>query len=217
MFFDHPDHFPVERRQVLVFEVRVIHQRPLPPGILVAPVVSLAGEIDPFRVAEVVAHEGHICLSAQGDREQPDHFMKCDTPVDHQVGVIFMHVIVHLLIHEPESKGFVAHQRLVVRFGVSHRFYMRQAVVQHMPYFVDVPVFIPVFLEQPDPEIGDTHAEPVIKAQPPFLHREGQPGHTGNIFRDGDGQGAHPVDQRVNQLQVGNGIPLHPLHEVFIA
>ena len=47
----------VPQVEMLVPEVLVIHQAPLPPGVVIAPMVAHPGEVQPLRVAELVADE----------------------------------------------------------------------------------------------------------------------------------------------------------------
>ena len=70
--FGQRGHLPVEPRQQVVFKIDVIHQVPLPAGIMIGPVVARSRKIDPFGVTEFVAHEIKITCIGSGHCDQPD-------------------------------------------------------------------------------------------------------------------------------------------------
>ena len=53
-------HSFVEAVEIREEIVGVIHQSPLATCVFVAPSVPLAREIDPFRMAELITHEGEV-------------------------------------------------------------------------------------------------------------------------------------------------------------
>ena len=57
VFFHQPDHRAVEIAQPRIAQESVFCERPLPPGVGVAPAVALAREVDPLGMPELVAHE----------------------------------------------------------------------------------------------------------------------------------------------------------------
>ena len=68
-------HVPVEFAQEAVLQSLIVLQAPLAAAVVEAPAVALPGEVDPFRVAELVAHEVQVCFAATGQSEQADHLM----------------------------------------------------------------------------------------------------------------------------------------------
>lgn len=79
------------------------------PGVGVAPAVALARKVDPFGMSEFVAHEIEIGVPACRDRDEPDHLVQGHSPVDDRTLRGAVHVFVHLLSHQPEREGLVAH------------------------------------------------------------------------------------------------------------
>ena len=61
-------HRTVKRTQKLITQHRIIHQRPLTPGIFERKIVALPRKVDPFRVAELVPHEVQIRLPPETER-----------------------------------------------------------------------------------------------------------------------------------------------------
>lgn len=57
---DEVDHVAVETVQPVVFEVRVVGQRPLSSGVFARPAVFSPRKVDPLGVAKLVAHEVEI-------------------------------------------------------------------------------------------------------------------------------------------------------------
>ena len=69
---------PVPQVEVLVPEVLVIHQAPLPPGVVVALLVAHPGEVQPLRVAKLVADEVEPALPTEAVHKKPDHLVQGD-------------------------------------------------------------------------------------------------------------------------------------------
>ena len=66
-----------------------------------------------------LTNEIEVALPAQADGDQADHLVQGQAAVHHQGGAREDgHVGVHLLVHQPEGDGLVAHQRLVVALSV---------------------------------------------------------------------------------------------------
>ena len=60
-------------------------------------------------------YEVEVGLAAERMRQQPDHLVQRQPAIDHKRRLRHgRHVRVHLLIHQPEGDGFIAHQRLVM-------------------------------------------------------------------------------------------------------
>eukprot|EP00951_Prasinocladus_malaysianus_P043456 scaffold542677_cov46-Prasinocladus_malaysianus.AAC.1 len=80
-------------------------------------------EIDPFRVAEFIAHEVEVALAAQGSSEESDHLVQGNAAVNDRTGwtkARSSHEVIHVLVHEPESDSFVSDQSLIVTLSVAH-------------------------------------------------------------------------------------------------
>ncbi len=96
-----------------------------------------------------------------------DHFVKRYTSVHQQRFIAFLHMPIHIGIDKAENYGFIAHQRLVVTFGVTDSFFT-QTAVNHLP--IDMPrhpIFIFDFFDIFYPKIGQAHCHAVIKPIPP--------------------------------------------------
>ena len=128
------DYGLVESSEVLVFEVFPVYEVPLATGIFVGPAVALTGEVDPFGVPEFVTHE--IEVSAVDGREgyQSNHLVERHTAVYCHVGIAFAHVPVHYVVDQTENDSLVAHQCLVVTFGVVDGFFVGATVGEFPKY-----------------------------------------------------------------------------------
>ena len=126
-------------------QVGVVRQRPLPAGVVHRPAVALAREIDPFGVAELVAHEVEIAFAGQAEGDQADQLVQGDAAVDDQVVAGLVHVPVHVLVHQPEGERLVADQRLVVALGVADVLFAVAAVEQRVKQLAEVPLLVASF------------------------------------------------------------------------
>ena len=198
------DHVVVEVVQVLVFQVRVAHQAPLAAAVLEAVAVAGAGEVDPLRVAELVAHEVQVAVAAGGQGQQADHLVQGDGPVD-DLGVgVLLHLVVHGRVGEAEDHGLVPHQGLVVALHIGDG--GRVAEGELRPQVAQVPVLVPPLLGVFDPQIRDAHAQAVVEADAAVGHGLAHAGHAGHVLGDGQRARVHLPDQVVGQLQVGDGL-----------
>ena len=125
-------------------------------------------EVQPFRMAEFVAHEIEPALTAEGEGHEADDLVEGDAAFDDRVVVVLGHVPVHLLVHEAEGDGFVTDEGLVVGFGVSDGGFAVAAVVEDAPEFFHVPVFVALVFEELDPVVGDAHGEAVGETDAAF-------------------------------------------------
>ena len=98
-------------------------------------------------MAELIAHEIQVGMASQRDGEKPDHLVQGDPPVDLKALLLQAHLEIDLALHEPESDGLVADQRLVMRFAVGNGLYPGQPVVHDMPHFAELPLLILFFLQ----------------------------------------------------------------------
>ena len=125
-------------------------------------------------------------------------------------------MFVHLLSHQPEREGLVAHQRLVVRFGVSDRLDARQTVGQDVPNGVYVPLFVGYLLELSDPEIRNGHAQAVVETDASVCGRNRDARHAAHLLGDRNGLGTEIVYQRIGQRKVGESGFVHLLIEILL-
>lgn len=77
----HVIHHFVELSESIVVQVLIVFEAPLPSAPVIAPVVAFTWEIDPFWVAELVAHEVEVALASQAEGDKSDHLVKSDTSV----------------------------------------------------------------------------------------------------------------------------------------
>ena len=68
----------VPQVEMLVTEVLVIHQAPLPPCMVVALLVAHPGEVQPLWVAKLVADEVEPALPTEAVHKKPDHLVQGD-------------------------------------------------------------------------------------------------------------------------------------------
>ena len=181
------EHRLFEVLEAAVFEVGVVGEVPLATGIFVGPVVAFAGEVDPLGVAEFVADEAEPGFAAGNHGEEANHFMEGEAAVDDGTFVRFLHVPIHLLIHEPEGEGLVADEALVVGLGVGDGFFAVASVRKLVPKDIEVPLFVGGVFEQFDPMVGDAHAEAVVETESAVGGGLAAAGHAGEVFRDGEG------------------------------
>ncbi len=125
--------------------------------------------------------------------------MQSDTAVDDVALVELRHVRVHLRPHQAEGDGLVAHQRLIVRFGVADVLLVPPAVQQPAEDGSQAPVLIPLLFEDLDPVVRHAHSEAVVEAEPALLHRPRHPGHPGHVLRNRDGSRLEGVKQLVGE------------------
>ena len=50
--------------------------------------------------------------TSQGEGDEADHLVQGNASVHHCAGGIQRHGVIHVLVHQPESNGFVTNQRL---------------------------------------------------------------------------------------------------------
>ena len=202
-------HGPVKACQKWVFQVRVVHQAPLPPGIMTGPVIAVAGKIDPLRVAELIAHKVKIPAACRCKGDEADHLVEGHGPLDERIGVVFSHVIVHGGPGHAEKVGLIPHQGLVVGFGIADGRLPVAPVGQLVPDRVEIPGLIGHLLDELGPEIGEPHGKPIVKPGSPELPGKGQARHAAHIFGNGKGRGTDLVDQPVGKGKIDQRLLVH--------
>jgi hypothetical protein len=60
---------------MVVPQICSICEVPSPSAIMVAPVIALAREIDPFRMSKFVTHKVEVGFTSQTKGNEPDHFV----------------------------------------------------------------------------------------------------------------------------------------------
>ena len=106
-----PLHLAVEFVEKPVAEELVIWKVELAAGVVEAVVVAFTGEVEPFRVAELVAFEVQVALTSQTMCDQTDQLMQGQASVD-DGGQLRKnrHVGVHLRVAKPEEQSLVSNQ-----------------------------------------------------------------------------------------------------------
>ena len=197
-------HVVVPVVQVLVFQVLAVDQRPLAAGILVAPAVALAREVDPLGVAPLVAHEVEVGPVDERGCGHAYHLVQGHAAVDHAVVVAHHHVPVHLLVDEAEDDGLIAHQRLVVALGIAHGLLVGAAVGELPEYRGGLPVLVALLLDGLDPVVGYAHGHAVVKAQAAVAVGACQARHAAHLLGNGDGVWVDLVYEHVGQGEIAS-------------
>ena len=170
------------------------------------PTVALTREVDPFGVTEFVAHEVEITAVARRDGDEANHLVQSDSAIGNVILVAFFEVPIHIGINQPEDNRLIANESLVVTFGVRDGFFVC-AAISHLPENSRrFPIFVALFFDQLDPEIGDVHSQPVIEPEAAVLELTCETGHAADIFGNRDGVGLDFVNHFVCQHQVANGV-----------
>ena len=100
-----------------------------------APAITLAREINPLWVTELITHEVEITAIDCRGGNQTDHLMQSNTTMSHFVFITLLEMPVHICINQTEDDSFIAHQCLVmtltVRDGLSseRRFFTSQKML----------------------------------------------------------------------------------------
>ncbi len=115
---DDLEHLTVEIAQPMVAEVLIVNQVPLATGILIRPAITLAWEVDPLGMTELVAHEVQITTVDGSCRHQTNHLVQGDASLCHIVDILLREMPIHIGVDETEDDGLVAHQCLVVTLAV---------------------------------------------------------------------------------------------------
>ena len=193
--------------QVLIFKIRVVAEVPLSAAVVEAEGVALPREVDPLGVSELVAHEVQVRISAQTDRQQPDHLVQRDAPVDDVVlGTEVAHVEVDFLAEEPHRDGLVAHDGLVVRLAVRHALLLVPPVLHRVRQVRHAPVLVLLLADHLYPQVRQKHVQTIVKADAAVFHFPAESGHAGDVFGDGDGVVLDLVDECVGEHEVDESV-----------
>ncbi len=100
------------------------------------------------KIEQPLTHEVEISFSAESVRDEADHLVERKASVDDKVRMTRRaHVRVHLLVHEPERNGLVAHQCLIVALGIGDVGLAPTSVRQLVHDVPHIPVLIGLLLQ----------------------------------------------------------------------
>ena len=157
-------------------------------------------------MSELVTHEVQITAIDGTGRQQAYHLVECYTSGGRIVLITLLEVPIHVGVNQSEDDCLVAHQCLVVTFGIGDGFLILTSV-RHLPEeTAGFPVFILLLLDCLDPIVGDIHCHAVVKSITSGNEGSCQAGHTRHLFGNGDGTRVHFVNEQVGQCQIANGI-----------
>ncbi len=140
--------------------------------------------------------------------------MKGYSPVhDHVLGA-FIHVEIHLFVHQTEDYGFIPHQRLIVTLCVTNRLLLRTLYRKLMPHLSGAPIFVSFFFNPFYPVISNSHSHPETEAYAIFIDRRSQTGHAADIFSNRNGRRLDLFYEHVSKSQVRNCVLVHALVEI---
>ena len=194
--------------------VRVIYQPPLSPSVFIAPSVALTREVDPFRMTELIPHEGQVAAVDGGGGHESDHLMQGYTAVCHIGRVTVLEMPVHIRIHEAEDNRLVAYQRLIVALRVGDGLLVL-APVRHLKQDMSgFPVFVLHLFDILDPEIRNTHRQAVIEAYTAIFYLRSQTRHAAHLLCDGDSIGLYLMNHFVSECQIHDRVAVFVAAEV---
>ena len=157
-------------------------------------------------MTELVSHEVKITSIHCGCSNQPDHLVKCYTPMNQGIFITFLEVPIHVSVNQPKDDGFVTHQCLVMTLTIRDSLLVRTPVLDFPKDGAGFPIFILQLLDGLDPEIGYVHRHAVIKAQAAIFHLGCQARHAANLFCYGYRIRVHFMDNLISQRKITNGI-----------
>ena len=203
---------PVAQR--LEAEGRIVAQGPLAPRMAVAEAIPFAREIDPFRMAELVAHEVEVGAAVQRKRGEPRHLVERHAARDGQILLILAHPVIDFLIHQLEEERLAAHERLIVRLHIRNDLLLLAPVGEDVIEPLHRPILVRHLLRQMEPVVRLAHRHPVVEPDPSRLDGRGAARHARNILRDRDRPRIHRMDHLVGERQVRKGVAVHGAVEV---
>ena len=199
------DHRRIESAEIMVAQVRIVHQGPLPSGIFVRPSVSRTREVDPFRMTEFIAHEIEVSPSAGRQGNQTDHLVESYATVHDQIFRSLRHRRVHLRPKQTEKDRLVADQSLVMALGIADSPLVGPLVGQFVPDLPRAPGLIRTLLDPLYPMVSDAHRHPEVETNSTFLIWWRKSGHSADILCYRESIGMNLVNQHVGKRKVGDG------------
>ena len=162
-----------------------------------APSVSFAREIYPFRVSELVSHEVQIAAVHRAQGHQTDYLVKGYTTTHRFVLVSFLEMPVHIGIDQPENNRLVADECLVMTLAITDGFLVGAAVFHFPEESTRFPILVLFFLNQFYPIVGNVHRHAVVEAISALIELHGQPRHPTDFLGNGERMGTNLVNQQV--------------------
>ena len=175
-------------------------------GILVAPAVTLTGEVDPFGMTELIAHEVEIASVDSSEGHKADELMQRHATGHHTIVVAHHHMPIHLLVNKAEDDGLVAHKSLIMALAIRDGLLVGPAVGKLPEYRGRMPVFILLLLDHLDPVIRDTHCHTVVESDAAILKLHGKPGHTAHLLSYGYSLAVYIMDKDIGKREICDGI-----------
>lgn len=111
--------------------------------MLVTISVSFTWEIDPLRMAELVAHEIKVALTTERLRYETDHLVESHASryLWRLIGQ-YRHVGVDLRIKKPHGNGLVTYNGLIVTLGIADDLLLPSPVGQTVCDVTHVPIVV---------------------------------------------------------------------------
>mmetsp|Transcript_84829 Transcript_84829/g.262614 ORF Transcript_84829/g.262614 Transcript_84829/m.262614 type:complete len:319 (-) Transcript_84829:497-1453(-) len=196
-------HVLVELVEEPVAQVVLVRQVVATVGVVVAPAVALAREVDPLGVAELVAAEAQVALP-QRKADHADHLVQGQAALDAgRRGRQRAHARVHLGVHEPERDRLVADDGLVVGLCVGNASLILAAVLQLAGDPLHAPGLVArALLQDLDPHVGDGHGQPGVEPKAALLDGERDGGHAADVLGYGGRRRQRGLDDVVREHEV---------------
>ena len=203
---DNLQHLPVEIAKPVVAQFLVIHQIPLTTGILIAPSIALAREVNPFGMTELITHEVQVATVDSTCRHQSDHLMQGNAATYHIVLVTLLEVPIHIGINQTEDNRLVAHQCLVVTLAVRDGLLVGTAVLNLPEDRAYIDVLIAHLLDSLNPIVGDVHGHTIVETIAAILELSCESRHSRYFLGNGNSLWIDLMNQAVGQCEVADGI-----------
>ena len=201
-------HIAIEGIEELIIEVLTIDELPLTAGILVAPAIAFAREIDPFWMTELIAHEVEITAIDGSEGDETDHLVEGNAAVDVEILVTDAEVPVHVGIDQSEDDCLVAYKCLIVALYIRDGLLVGTAVGQCPEDVGHVPVFVALLLEGLDPIVRNTHCQAIVEAHTAIFDRTSESWHAAHFLGDGDSVRVNLVDELVGKSEIADCIAI---------
>ncbi len=134
--------------------------------------------------------------------------MKSYAAVYHVSIVPFLHVPIHFCIYQSKNNSFVAHQSLIVAFGIANGFFIYTSICEFPENMSGFPVFVFYFFNILYPEIRYTHCHPKVKANTTIGVFCCKTGHAAYFLGNSYSIWFHFVYQFICQCKVANSITI---------
>ena len=199
---NHLNHCIIKSIEEFIFKILTIHKIPLTAGILIAPSVPLAREIDPFRMTELISHEVEVASIDCGERNETDHLMESHSAIHGEIIVAHHHMPIHLLVDQTEDNRLVAHESLIMAFAIRDGLLIGATVGEFPENRGGVPFLILLLLDHLDPIVGDTHSHSIVETYSSLIEFESQPRHAAHLLCDGDSLGVDLMYKDIGKREI---------------